>query len=210
MTTGHCNYLKIGLTGGIGSGKTTAAARFATLGARVYHADEVARHALDPGAVCYDRVVSEFGRQILNEDDTINRKKLGEIVFADESKRLILNNIVHPYVINELFSRAERDLSDEPNRIAVFEVPLLFESGMHKQMDYNIVVTCEEEDRIRRVMKRDHLTREQVVARMQAQMPEEEKISLADFVLNNCGSAEDLYQQVDQLYVNIVAGGLHA
>ena len=210
MTTEKSNYLKIGLTGGIGSGKTTAAARLAILGARVYHADEVARHALDPGAVCYDRVVSEFGRQILNEDDTINRRKLGEIVFADESKRLILNNIVHPYVINELFSRAERDLTGLPNGIAVFEVPLLFESGMHEQMDCNIVVTCAEEDRIRRVMERDHLTREQVVARMQSQMPEEERISLADFVLNNCGSAEDLYQQVDQLYVNIVAGGLHA
>ena len=210
MTTGLGNYLKIGLTGGIGSGKTTAAARFATLGARAYHADEVARHALDPGAVCYDRVVSEFGRQILNVDGTINRRKLGEIVFADESKRLTLNNIVHPYVINELFSRAERDLIGLPNGIAVFEVPLLFESGMHEQMDYNIVVTCAEEDRIRRVMERDHLTREQVVARMQAQMPEEDKISLADFVLKNCGSAEDLYQQVDQLYVNIVAGGLHA
>ncbi|MEZ4628458.1 MAG: dephospho-CoA kinase, partial [Eubacteriales bacterium] len=72
--------MKIGLTGGIGSGKTTAAARFAALGACVYHADEVARHALDPGAVCYDRVVSEFGQRILNDDGTINRKKLGEIV----------------------------------------------------------------------------------------------------------------------------------
>jgi dephospho-CoA kinase len=208
MTTN--NYLKIGLTGGIGSGKTTAAARFAALGAHVYHADEVARHALDPGAVCYDRVVSEFGTQILQADQTIDRRKLGEIVFADESKRQLLNSIIHPYVIGELFLRAERDLASETNGIAVFEVPLLFESGMHQMMDCNIVVTSPEEDRIRRVMERDNLTREQVIARIRSQMPEEEKVLLADYVLKNDSTQENFLKQVDALYDQWIAGGLHA
>jgi len=208
MTTDQ--YLKIGLTGGIGSGKTTAAARFAALGARVYHADEVARRALDPGAVCYDRVVSAFGEEVLLPDKTINRKRLGEIVFADETQRLALNGIIHPYVIGELFSRAERDLANETNGIAVFEVPLLFESRMSDSMDFNIVIHCPEEIRIRRVMERDNLTREQVQARMRSQMPEAEKLLLADAVIENNGTEAELIAQVDRLFDKLTAGGLHA
>lgn len=209
MTAARSSYLKVGLTGGIGSGKTTAAARFASLGARVYHADEISRRALDPGAVCYDRVVSAFGQEILNEDQSINRRKLGEIVFNDHEKRTLLNDIIHPYVIHELFSRAEQDLSNEPLGIAVFEVPLLFESGMHERMDHNIVVTSTEENRVRRVMERDNLSREQVISRMRAQMPEEEKLLLADAVLENNGTEAELIAQVDQLFDKLTAGGTH-
>ena len=209
MTAARSSYLKVGLTGGIGSGKTTAAARFASLGARVYHADEISRRALDPGAVCYDRVVSAFGQEILNEDQSINRRKLGEIVFNDHEKRTLLNDIIHPYVIHELFTCAEQDLSNEPLGIAVFEVPLLFESGMHERMDQNIVVTSTEENRVRRVMERDNLSREQVISRMRAQMPEEEKLLLADAVLENNGTEAELIAQVDQLFDKLTAGGTH-
>lgn len=210
MTAQRMGYLKIGLTGGIGSGKTTAAKRLLALGARVYHADEIARRALDPGAVCYDRVVSAFGREILQSDGTIDRKRLGQLVFADEEKRQRLNGIVHPYVIEELFARAESDLANEPDGIAVFEVPLLFESGLHTKMDYNIVVSCTEENRVRRVMERDNLTREQVLARIQAQMPEEEKLLLADAVLFNNGTKDDLIAQIDALYDTLKTGGARA
>lgn len=203
-------YLKIGLTGGIGSGKTTAAKRLLALGARVYHADEISRRALDPGAVCYDRVVSAFGREILQSDGTIDRKRLGQLVFSDEEKRQRLNGIVHPYVITELFAHAERDLSNEPDGIAVFEVPLLFESGLHMMMDHNVVVSCTVENRIRRVMARDDLTREQVLARIQAQMPEEEKLLLADSILFNNGTEDDLIAQVDALYDTLKTGGARA
>ena len=200
-------YLKIGLTGGIGSGKSTAAQRFAELGAHVYHADEVSRSALEPGAVCYDRVVSEFGQEIVLPDGTIDRRRLGEIVFANEDKLFSLNEIIHPYVIGELFSRAEQDFSQAPYKIAVFEVPLLFESGMNARMDRNIVVSSTGENRIRRVMERDNLPREQVIARMRAQMPENEKRLLADDVLENNGSQEELLEQVDMLYSTLNAGG---
>lgn len=201
------NYIKVGLTGGIGSGKTTAAKRFAQLGARVYQADAVSRSALDPDGACYEAVIHAFGREIVRDDGTIDRRRLGEIVFANDQKRSMLNGIIHPYVIHTLFSRAEQDCANEPNSIAVFEVPLLFESGMHQDMDYNIVVSCSEENRILRVMERDALTREQVLSRMRAQMPEEEKCSLADSVLKNDGTHGELIAQVDALYQQLIGGG---
>ena len=200
MTPQPDNYLKIGLTGGIGSGKSTAARRFATLGAKVYHADELSRHALDPGGICYDRVVSAFGEEILLPDGVIDRKKLGTIVFDDEEKRQTLNSIIHPYVINELLALAQRDFQAEKNRVAVFEVPLLFESGMDADMDKNIVVSCDCESRVERVMERDGLTREQVEARIRAQMPEEEKRLRADYILDNNSTVANLVRQVDALY----------
>lgn len=209
MMQQRSTYQKIGLTGGIGSGKSTAARRFAVLGARVYHADEISRRALDPGAVCYDRVVSAFGQQIVRSDGTIDRKKLGLIVFADEEKRIMLNEIIHPYVIETLFAKAKQDFADELDGVAVFEVPLLFESGMSAQMDRNIVVSSTEENRIRRVMERDDLTREQVLSRMHAQMPENEKRLLADDILENNGTEEELLSQVDALFAVIKSGELH-
>ena len=207
MSQDESRYQKIGLTGGIGSGKTTAARHFAALGASVYHADEVSRHALDPCSDCYAKVIAEFGMDVVQDDGTIDRRKLGEIVFADDTKRNVLNGIIHPYVIDELLSSAERDLRNDPNGIAVFEVPLLFESGMDRQMDANIVVTCAEETRIQRVMERDELLREQVLARMRAQMPEEEKRLRADYVLDNNGTHESLLRQVDALYTTLKAKG---
>ena len=199
-------YRKIGLTGGIGSGKTTAAKRFAALGARVYHADEVSRRALDPCSDCYGKVIAEFGMDVVQDDGEIDRRKLGEIVFADEGKRHALNGIIHPYVVKELLTSAERDLAKLPDGIAVFEVPLLFETRMDEQMDANILVTCEDESRVRRVMERDELPREQVLARMRAQMPEEEKRLRADYVLDNNGTHESLLRQVDELYAALKVG----
>ena len=200
MTQQDGNYLKIGLTGGIGSGKSTAARRFAELGAKVYHADELSRQALDPGAICYEQVVSAFGEEILLPDGTIDRKKLGAIVFGNEEKRQTLNSIIHPYVINELLALAQHDFQSEGTSVAVFEVPLLFESGMDAYMDKNTVVICDRESRITRVMERDGLTREQVEARMRAQMPEEEKRLRADCILDNNSTETNLLTQVDALY----------
>ena len=206
----HGDYQKIGLTGGIGSGKTSVAKHFAALGARVYHADEISRRALYPGAACYDRVVAAFGPEIVLTDGCIDRRRLGEIVFADETKRRALNEIIHPYVIDELFSRAERERTGERGDIAVFEVPLLFENGLHTRMDHIVVVSSTEENRICRVMERDALPREQVIARMRAQMPEEEKLLLADTILENNGTQDALMMQVDALYRRLKTEGANA
>ena len=210
MTRRTDGYLKIGLTGGIGSGKSTAAQRFGELGAQVYHADEISRLALNPGAVCYDRVVDAFGEDILQPDGTIDRKRLGAIVFGSDEKRKLLNDIIHPYVIDELLSRAEHDFVANHNRVVVFEVPLLFESGMDTLMDYCVVVICDQETRIQRVMERDGLLREQVEARMRAQMPEEEKRLRADFLLDNNSSEAEFSAQVDALYQKLTAEEQHS
>ena len=206
MTQSTASYRKIGLTGGIGSGKSTVAARFAALGAHVYDADEIARHALDPGGVCYARAIEAFGKKVVGSDGEIDRKRLAQIVFQDDVKRLALNAIIHPYVINELFARAARDLDGTQGKIAVFEVPLLFESGLDQSMDKTVLVVSDEENRIRRVMRRSGMTREQVLARMRAQMPEEEKRLRADHILENNSSEEELIRRVDLLYQTLKAG----
>ncbi|HQQ41105.1 MAG TPA: dephospho-CoA kinase, partial [Clostridia bacterium] len=162
-------YKRIGLTGGIGAGKSTAAKRFRELGVLVLDADEISRASLKKGGACYDGVVALFGSEILAQDGEIDRKKLAGIVFADEEKRRQLNAIVHPYVIETMFSRAEETLN-KSGGIAVFEVALLFESGMHEKMDRNILIACEEEQRIQRIVERDNTTRQAALARIRAQM----------------------------------------
>lgn len=199
------NYRAIGLTGGIGSGKSTAARRFAELGAAVYQADEISRQALEPGAACYQQVIDAFGEGIRSKDGSIDRKALARIVFSDEEKRKALNAIIHPYVIDQLFSRAKNDLSSKRGAIAIFDVPLLFESGIDAEMERNIVVVCDEEERVHRVVERDGASREQALARIRAQMPEEEKRLRADYVLDNNGTPEQLIRQVDALYRTLKA-----
>ena len=203
-------YLCVGLTGGIGSGKTTAAKRFAKLGAAVFHADEIARHALDPETDCYSRVAAAFGSSILLSNGAIDRKKLAQVIFASQEKRNILNAIIHPYVISTLYSLADAALAKQQNGIAIFDVPLLFESGMDADMDVNIVVFCDEETRIRRIIERDDISRAQAISRMLAQMPEQEKCLRADYLLDNNGSERALQEQVDALYQTLLIKDKHA
>ncbi|MPM26248.1 Dephospho-CoA kinase [bioreactor metagenome] len=191
-------YKRIGLTGGIGAGKSTAAKRFRELGVLVLDADDISRASLKKVGACYSEVVALFGSEILAQDDEIDRKKLASIVFGDEEKRRQLNAIVHPYVIGTMFSRAEEALN-KSGGIAVFEVPLLFESGMHEKMDRNILVACGEEQRVKRIIERDNTTRQAALARIRAQMPEEEKRLLANYILENDGTIEQLNAQIDAL-----------
>ena len=194
------NYTIIGLTGGIGSGKSTVARRFAELGASVYSADAIARLALEPGTSCYQKAIAAFGDSILSPDGRIDRKALAKIVFSDEQKRKLLNEIIHPYVIEQLFSRAEAELSNTSGALVIFDIPLLFESGLDARMDRTVTVACEEAERVRRIVRRDRVTPEHALLRIRAQLPEEEKRRRADYVLENNGSLNDLLRQVDALY----------
>lgn len=196
----RAQYKRIGLTGGIGSGKTTAAGYFAALGAPVVGADEISRKSLEKGGACYVRTIETFGMGILHNDGTIDRKALAKIVFSDEKKRRALNGIIHPHVLEAMFEQADALFKDHGCKLVLFDVPLLFESGMDSEMDANILVACNEETRIRRVMERDDATREAALSRMRSQMPENEKRARADFVLDNNFSTSDLKQQVEALY----------
>lgn len=193
-------YKRIGLTGGIGSGKTTAAEFFAALGVPVISADKISRNALTKGGACYDRVIETFGMGILHDDGTIDRKALANIIFSDETKRHALNEIVHPYVLETMFKEANTLRKDHTSTIMLFDIPLLYESGMDKDMDANILVVCDEETRIHRIMERDGTTREAAKARIQSQMPEDEKRAMADYILDNNFSQSHLKKQVTALY----------
>ena len=196
--------VRVGLSGGIAAGKSTVAERFAFLGARVLDADAVSRTALDPGTECYDAVVAHFGGGILKEDGTVDRKKLGSIVFGDEPERLFLNSIVHPYVLNKMEQSYEEISRQGDCRVVVFDIPLLIECGAYLSMQKNIIVASDDEIRIERIMKRNLLSREDAVARIRSQIPQEEQICYADYVIWNNSTVADLNAAVDNVFKRLM------
>lgn len=192
-----------GLTGGIGSGKSTAAACFKRLGALVLDADEISRHAMDPGAACYDDVVALFGTECLHADGTVNRKSVAEVVFRDSQMREKLNAIIHPYVVQKLLQEAEKAPG---NPLVIFDVPLLFECGLSEHMEACIAVVADMDIRLARVMLRDGSTQEHVLSRMQAQLSTEELLLRCQYVLDNSGTQEELFFQVQDLVERLTIG----
>ena len=187
----------IGLTGGIGSGKSTVARFFQELGCFVTDADAVSRRALDPGTACYRRTVETFGAEILLEDGAVNRKRLAAIIFSDDVKREALNGIIHPYVRETML----REAAAAPEEaLVIFDVPLLFESKMEDMTSFTVCVVTEDKLRLRRVMERDGVDEAAVRARMAKQMPQWEKATLADMTLINNGTVEELREKTEALY----------
>lgn len=170
----------IGLTGGIGSGKTTVAKFFSELGVPVYIADDGAKKVMQSESIIKE-IKKVFGESLF-ENNILNRAKLAEIVFNDKDKLAQLNAIVHPAVKNDF----EVWLLQHKNyEYIIYEVAILFESGRYKECDFIITVTAPEETRIERVLKRDNTTRDQVLSRMQMQWSDEKRISRSNFVINN-------------------------
>lgn len=197
-------YFCVGLTGGIASGKSTVSARFRELGACIVDADEISRHALDVDTQCYWATVAAFGNCILLEDGRVDRRKLGNLVFAQESERQRLNAIVHPYVRRQMDILSQKAWDSNPQGLILWDVPLLFENGLHQLVNKAIVVTAPEELRIERMALRNGFSREEALARIRSQMPEEEKRTLADYIVDNSGDMESLYKQVDRIYEKLV------
>lgn len=195
----------MGLTGGIGSGKSTVADRFSDCGAIVLDADAISRGALSVEGGCYSDVVDAFGAAILNDCGEIHRKKLAQIVFASTLEREKLNRIVHPFVHETMRRETETALSAFPHKLVVWDVPLLFECGFDTETDATAVVICDTETRIDRFLRRSNgaETRENVLRRICAQMSDAERIARADYVLNNDGSLFALYAAVDALYMRL-------
>ena len=192
--------LKVGLTGSIAVGKTFVCEILRELGAFVLDADLTAREVVAPGTRGWQLIVDNFGAEVLQSDDTINRAKLGAIVFADESQRQLLNSIVHPLVIeaqNEWLSAIERDA---PDAIAVIDAALMIESGGYTRFEKLIVVWCEPEVQIERLMKRNGLTREEALQRIAAQMPQEEKKRFADFLIDTTAGFEAARRQTIEVF----------
>ncbi|WP_286860110.1 MULTISPECIES: dephospho-CoA kinase [Sphingobacterium] len=174
--------LKIGITGGIGSGKTFIGKLFEALGIPVYNADEEAKRLMNSDARIKEKLIEQFGEATYKEG-RLDRAFLADMVFSDKEKLELLNSIVHPIVIQEAKDWAER----QTTRYSLKEAALLFESGSYKDLDYTILVTAPMEIRIQRVIERDGATEQQVRERMNKQLSDEEKLQLADFVIVNDG-----------------------
>ncbi len=191
---------RVGLTGGIASGKSTAAAMLARKGALLLNADCLARQAVEPGRPAWEEIVKWLGKDCLQEDGTLDRKSIAALVFADEMSRKKLNSIVHPRVEELFLQKSEKLLEDNPERIQVWEIPLLFEAKMEHLVNTIVVVASSEELQIKRLMERDGISREEALQRIQAQFPLEEKIKRADHVLVNDEAEASLQAQVDLLW----------
>jgi dephospho-CoA kinase len=190
--------LKIGITGGIGSGKTTVCKMFEALGVPVYYADDRAKLLMreDPDLIA--ALKSTFGAEVYLEDGSINRAYLSKLVFNDKSKLSDLNALVHPAVFRDAKIWQEEQ-KQAGHSYSMKEAALLFESGSYQQLDKIIVVTAPEEIRLQRVMQRDGVSKEQVLARMRNQMPQEEKEAKADFLIDNV-ELEDLKEEVMKVH----------
>jgi dephospho-CoA kinase len=199
--------LKVGLTGGIASGKSVVGEMFAKLGAHVIEADRIAHELLQSGNPVYDEVVRHFGAAILNPDGTVSRARLAEAAFGSPGKPSRveeLNRIVHPAVIRRQEEWMEEMGRRNPRAIAIVEAALIVEAGAARRFDKLVVVTCDPEQRIQRWasrMKMDEASaRREVTRRVAAQLPDEEKIKVADFVIDNSGSLDETNRQVREIY----------
>ena len=190
----------IGLTGTIGSGKSTVSARLTKLGALVLDADTISREAVKKGADGLNKIAEVFGKEVIDANGELDRKALAGIVFSDESKRLILNGIKHPQVLKALKEKKKKKKALNPDRMIVWDVPLLIEVGWVEYVDSVWLVTALEQTRINRIMARDGCTIKQAQSRICAQMSEEEKARFSNEIIDNGGSLEQLYQRVDALY----------
>jgi len=182
--------LRVGLTGSIAVGKSFVASIFSDLGCHVLDADETAREVVLPGSAGLAAVAEAFGNDVLNPDGTLNRQRVGEIVFADEEKRQQLNHILHPFIIarqDEIMREWERE---DPDGIGIIDAALMIESGGYRRFDKLIVVHCRPEVQLERLMLRNKLSRDEAQARIDAQMPQAEKQKYADFLIDTSDGFE--------------------
>ncbi len=197
--------LKIGLTGGIATGKSYVLSVLSELGCEVIDADTVAHMAIEPGRPAYLDIVNHFGREILNEDGSINRAALGGVIFANKNAREKLNAIVHPRVYEaqaEWFGQVARR---NPDAIAVVDATLMIETGSYRRFDKLIVVHCDPDSQLQRLMERNGFTREQALARISSQMPSREKLKYADYSIDTSNGFEDTRKRTEKIYEKLRA-----
>ncbi len=195
--------LRVGLTGGIGAGKSEVSNRLAALGAVVVDADKAAREVVKPGTEGLARIVETFGTSVLQEDGSLDRAKLAEIVFADEEARGRLNAIVHP-LVHEWMVAADVAARSRGDLVVVHDVPLLVEGGRGGQFDVVIVVDVQPDVQVERLAGRG-MPAEQARARMAAQAAREQRIAVADIVIDNSGNLDDLDQRVAEVWADLRA-----
>lgn len=192
----------IGLTGGIASGKSTAAEYLEQKGAEVIDADKIAHQVSRKGEQGWQKVVNEFGEEILKENDEFDRAKLADIVFSDPVKRKKLESLLHPIIIKKMKEKANKYLNQ--NKTVVLMAPLLFEAGIDKFCDQVWLIAAAREVQIKRIIKRDGITREEAINRIESQMPLAEKKEKSDVVISNNDSIENLKEKIDHYWDKIM------
>ncbi len=200
--------LKVGLTGGIATGKSLVGSMFAELGAHIIDADKIGHELMAPGEPVYEEIVKRFRSEILNPDKTVNRGKLAELAFDQRRPRIYeLNSLLHPGIIQRYEKRMEEIAAREPHAIVMLEAALLLEAGLRKRFDRIVVVSCKPQQRIERWEQRQHVdaesARREVTRRMMAQAPQEAKIQVADFVIDNSGTIEETRAQVEKVFAEL-------
>ncbi len=192
--------LKVGLTGGIATGKSFVLSVLEEIGCEVLDADQIAREVVEPGRPAFDEIAAFFGREVIAEDGKLDRGKLGEIIFADASKREKLNAIVHPRVFEAQAQWVSEVGRRDPNAIVIIDAALMIETGSYRRFDKIVVVYCEPDIQLDRLMTRNSLSRDQAMARISSQMPSAEKLKYADFSINTSLGFEDTRRQVEALH----------
>ncbi|MGG3282139.1 dephospho-CoA kinase [Paenibacillus solani] len=197
--------MNIGLTGGIATGKSTVSSMLAMKGALLVDADVIAREVMLPGHPVLGKVTEHFGQSILLEDGTLDRKKLGELIFNNPQQREVLNGITHPAIREEIRERTEAFELQHPDRLVVVDIPLLLEAReQYPYLDEIVVVYVPRELQLKRLIERDDLAREAAEARLNSQMDIEQKKALADILIDNSGTLAETQQQVDKLWHRLV------
>ncbi len=193
----------IGLTGGIGAGKSLVSRRLSQLGAKIIDADAIAKDIVAPGQAAYKEIVEVFGQAVLNDNGEINRAALGKLVFSDVNLLKRLERITHPRIFNRIQAMYRQYSLLDSKTVIVLDAPLLIEGGLYKQVDQVWVVVADMEKRIKRVVDRDNTTKELVEKRIQSQLSDEERLKHADVVIDNNGMPSDTELLVDKLWEKV-------
>ena len=196
--------LKVGLTGGIGSGKSTASKFFEKLGAFILDADKEAKNLLEKNEIVQHEVISEFGTDIINTKGKVDKNKLARVAFQDVDHQRRLNSVVHPYIYDLIDKTFDKVLNDGKYAVFIIDAAMIYESGYDIHLDYIIVITAQLKNRMERALARKTLTREEILKRIEFQWPEEEKVGMADFVIHNDGSEKELNDNIKSIIKKLI------
>lgn len=190
--------MNLGLTGGIATGKSTVVDFLRDFGANIIDADQIAREVVEPNHPALSKVVEAFGSDVLHVNGTLHRKKLGEIIFSDPAKKKLLESILHPEIRKLMFGRMDKYELQQPDKLVVVDVPLLYESKLQDRFDEVMVVYIPIDLQLKRLQQRDHIDQATALQKVKSQISIEEKKSLADVVINNSGTIRETKKQLDE------------
>lgn len=196
--------LLVALTGGIATGKSVVAEILKQLGCYIHEADDVAHQLMEPEKPAWKSLVAHYGSKILNQDKTINRTALGAIIFANKKERLFINSLLHPLVMERKKQIIKKLRAEGKHKIFISVAALTIEAGFRDFFDKIVVVYCDRETQLKRLVKRDKLTQKEAQKKIKSQLPPEEKLKVADYIINTKGSINQTVEQAEQIYRNLM------